>query len=78
MVLEDACMYTCTVRRRRVTQQGVILYGWAIHAACRDEPHHLFWSGADDLLQNVHKKTIMSYVTQGRHGLVLYRTVPSL
>jgi hypothetical protein len=48
---------------RRVTQQGVILYVMD-DATCPGGPH---------LLLNVHKN-LMSYVMQGRHGLVLEET----
>ncbi len=40
--------------------------------ALTDGPHHLTRSRAD-LLLNLHKN-LMSYVTQGRHGLVLQET----
>ncbi len=56
---------------RRVTQQGVMRFctWWTVYAAWA---HHLPRSGTDQLL--MYTNTVMSYVTQGRHGLVIQYT----
>jgi hypothetical protein len=53
---------------RRVSQQGVILF---LMAACPDGQHQLCQSGLIYYYSKCTQNTVKSYVTQGKHGLVL-------